>query len=75
MCLAQGHKAVMPVKLEPTTPRSRDKHSTTEPLSSHIVEIKIVTWVKDVNFKILNFGNSNFKTFRMFTKMNNFKFK
>ena len=28
--LAQGHNAVMPVKLEPTAPLSRLKHSTTE---------------------------------------------
>ena len=32
MCLAQGHNAVMPVRLEPATPRSRVKHSTTEPI-------------------------------------------
>ena len=32
MCLAQGHNAVM---LEPEIPRSRVKHSTTEPLRSH----------------------------------------
>ena len=31
MCLAQGHNAVMPVREEPATPRSRVKHSTTEP--------------------------------------------
>ena len=30
MCLAQGHKAVTPVRLEPAA--SRAKHSTTEPL-------------------------------------------
>ena len=34
MCLAQGHNAVTPVRLEPTTPRPRVKHSTTEPLRS-----------------------------------------
>ena len=34
MCLAQGHKAVMPLRLEPGTPRSQVKHSTTEPLRS-----------------------------------------
>ena len=32
--LAQGHTAVMPVRLEPAAPRSRVKHSTTEPLRS-----------------------------------------
>ena len=34
MCLAQGHNAVTPVRLEPASPRSRVKHSTTEPLRS-----------------------------------------
>ena len=32
MFLAQGHNAVTPLRLEPANPRSRDKHSTTEPL-------------------------------------------
>ena len=36
MCLAQGHNAVTPVRLEPTAPRSQVKHSTTEPLRSHL---------------------------------------
>ena len=30
-CLAQGHNAVPPVGLEPTTPQSRVKQSNTEP--------------------------------------------
>ena len=34
MCLAQGHNAVTPVRLKPASPRSRVKHSTTEPLRS-----------------------------------------
>ena len=34
MCLAQGHNAVAPVRLEPAVLRSRVKHSTTEPLRS-----------------------------------------
>ena len=34
MCLAQGHNALTPVRLEPAAPRSRVKHSTTEPLRS-----------------------------------------
>ena len=34
MCLAQGQNTVTPVRLEPTAPRSRVKHSTTEPLCS-----------------------------------------
>ena len=32
--LAQGHNALTPVKFEPAAPRSRVKHSTTEPLRS-----------------------------------------
>ena len=34
MCLAQGHNAVTPVRLDPVAPQSRVKHSTTEPLRS-----------------------------------------
>ena len=34
MCLAQGHNAVTPVRLEPTALRSSVKNSTTEPLRS-----------------------------------------
>ena len=34
MCLAQGHNTVTLVRLEPAAPRSRVKHSTTEPLRS-----------------------------------------
>ena len=34
MCLAQGHNAVTPVRLEPAALRSRVKHSTTELLRS-----------------------------------------
>ena len=36
LCLAQGHKAVSSVLLEPTIPQSQVKHSTTEPLPSLI---------------------------------------
>ena len=32
MVLAQGHNAVTPVRLQPAAPRSRVKHSTTQPL-------------------------------------------
>ena len=34
MCLAQGHNAVMPMRLEPAALQARVKHSTTEPLCS-----------------------------------------
>ena len=40
MCLAQGHKAVTPERLEPAAPRSQVKHSTTEPLRSHSHDIE-----------------------------------
>ena len=36
MCLAQGHNTLMPVRLEPVTPQSLVKLSTTEPLCSLI---------------------------------------
>ena len=32
MCLAKGHNPVPPVRLKNANPRSRVKHSTTEPL-------------------------------------------
>ena len=34
MYLVQGHNTVTPVRLESVAPRSRVKHSTTEPLGS-----------------------------------------
>ena len=37
MCLAQGHNIVTTVRLKPAVPRSRVKHSTTEPLCFHSV--------------------------------------
>ena len=46
MCLAQGHSAVTPVRLESAAPESRAKHSTTEPLRRHIFG----THLKKVNF-------------------------
>ena len=41
MCLAQGHNAVTPVRLEPSAPRSRVKHSTTEPLRSLVYDMHL----------------------------------
>ena len=38
MCLAQGHNAVTPVSPKTAAPRSRVKHSTTEPLHQQITE-------------------------------------
>ena len=42
MCLAQGHNAVTPVRLEPAALRSRVKHSTTEPLRSQYVKCHLL---------------------------------
>ena len=42
MCLAQGHKAVTLVKLEPVAPPSWVKRSTTEPLRSP--DSAVTTW-------------------------------
>ena len=35
MCLAPEHNSVLMVRLEPATPRSQVKHSTTKPLRCH----------------------------------------
>ena len=35
ICLAEGHNTVMTVRLEPATPWSPVKHSTSEPLHFH----------------------------------------
>ena len=37
MCLAQGHNAVTPVRLEPAAPQPQVKHSTTEPPNGNVV--------------------------------------
>ena len=37
MCLAQGHNTMMSVRLQPITPQSWVKHSTTEPPCSHMI--------------------------------------
>ena len=51
MCLAQGHNAVTPVRLEPAAPRSRVKQSTTEPLRSHVISC----FMDGVGIRIRNF--------------------
>ena len=57
-CLAQGHNAVPPVRLETTTPRSQVKHSIIElsrsldALLSHITCILFVTQPKEIQPKI-----------------------
>ena len=39
MCLAQGHKAVMLVRLEPATPQSPVKHSTLSHCSPYTIRV------------------------------------
>ena len=48
MCLAQGHNAVSPVRLEPAAPQPQVKHSvTTESLRSHrLLLSEIIFWKK-----------------------------
>ena len=43
--LLKDHNAVTPVRLEPATPRSRVKHSTTEPLGSLLDILWHFIWV------------------------------
>ena len=51
MCIAQGHNAATPVRIEPTALRSPVKHSTTEPLCSHIgVAAIFVKWPKTIKW-------------------------
>ena len=60
--LAQGHNAVTPVRLEPAAPRSRVKHSTTEPLRFHCVYVKTKTYIYNFNVlfnKIKKNGNDD----------------
>ena len=49
MCLAQGHNAVTPVRLEPGVSKSCVKHSTTESLCSHIEFLKSNLCAKQVS--------------------------
>ena len=37
MCLAQEHNTVTPVRIEPATPPPQVKHSSIEPLLSHLM--------------------------------------
>ena len=45
MCLAQGYNAVTPVRLESAVPRSRVKHSTTEPVVVVVVVAVLIVGV------------------------------
>ena len=56
MCLAEGHNEVTPVRLEPATPRSQDKYSTTEPLGSLYIMHLEVTSMQRVTHAQLSSG-------------------
>ena len=51
MCLAQGHNAVTPVRLEPAALGSRVKHSTTGPLGPQTLSLDYIsgTFIEDGN--------------------------
>ena len=53
MCLAEGDNAVPPVRLEPATPWSRVKHSTTE-LLNLALNLKCENYKDTVNAKYQN---------------------
>ena len=46
MCLAQEHNAVTPVRLKPAATRTQVKHSTTEPLSSHKLDVDVEDYLE-----------------------------
>ena len=54
MCLAQGHNALTPVRLEAAALLSGVKHSTTEPLHSHAKYGKWIT--KKFNFFFISWS-------------------
>ena len=49
--MLKDHNAVTPVGLEPATPRSRLKHSTTEPLCLEIVLVSFDSNLTDYFYK------------------------
>ena len=53
MCLAQGHNAVPPVRLEPATLQSQVKNFTTEPLRS----LSLVEYTASMKLTICKFQN------------------
>ena len=71
MCLAQGHNAVMPMRLKPTVPLSRVEHSNIEPLCwvgglSRNVPLKLFsTWASSS-------GGVSFKDFSIFSSGDHF---
>ena len=48
ICLAQGHKAVTTMRLEPAIPRFRVKHSATEPLHSLLKFSVLEVYINDL---------------------------
>ena len=60
--MLKDHKAVTPVRLEPAAPRSRVKHSTTEPLRSHNDFVRI-NKIKDITAINRKTGQHVKKTF------------
>ena len=60
MCLAQGHKVVPPVRLEPTSLQSQVKHSTTEPRSTLNKKTVLKTFVVMSSIMDIIFINLSF---------------
>ena len=59
MCLDQGHNALPLARLKLATPRSRDKHSTTEPPRSHFNHLPEVICLKSqILFANFNLGGA-----------------
>ena len=56
MCLAKGHNAVMPVRLQPAAPWSRVKHSTIEslhpPYFGFLIKISTESYKSNMVFMI-----------------------
>ena len=71
MCLAQGHNAVTLVRLEPSTPQSRVKNSTTEPKCSLTSVFNLdLSWFC---FSILTTGCLSFMSLDTVYKIRSFK--
>ena len=70
MCLAQGHNAVTTVSLEPVAPRSRVKHSATEPLQQQITEDpNLKLWNTTDIFIKMSIMEFNFRRYSMHTSL------
>ena len=53
--LLKDHNTVTPVRLEPAAPRSRVRHSTTEPLRSHVIMGNRSLRLSEVLHKLKNY--------------------